>query len=258
MTEEEIEKRQEEYSGKSALQLIRELLRLIVVLIWRFLVWLFKRFLKGVLWCMQAIEEGGKRLSGWWNDNNTQEKVAKTKAWLKMAAQTIGRWCVVGAKATAKGLTIGAKATGHGLVVAAKATAKGIVIGTKATIQGIIHLGPTIKKIGQGIVKSAKAFVTWMKRCRRRIKLSNIRKKRAYEAFRRNGGMKGAISRSSRNIRNNIEKFMEEDQEEATPDAVTEDDIMEEALEEGANDGKRSMQIGKSFMSRAKNFMDVE
>ena len=51
---------------------------------------------------------------------------------------------------------------------------------------------------------------------------------------------------------------MEEDQEEATPDAVTEDDLMEEALEEGANDGKKSMKIGKSFIKHAKNFMDVE
>ena len=51
---------------------------------------------------------------------------------------------------------------------------------------------------------------------------------------------------------------MEEDQEEATPDAVTEDDIMVEALEKGANDGKKPMKIGKTFITHAKNFMDVE
>ena len=33
---------------------------------------------------------------------------------------------------------------------------------------------------------------------------------------------------------------------------------MEEALEEGANDGRKSMKIGKSFITHAKNFMDVE
>lgn len=247
MTEEERQNGLEEMTGKSASQLMRELLRLILVLTWRFLVWLFKKFLKSVLWCMQAAEKGWKHLNDWWHDNNTQEKVTKTKAWFKMAAKTFGKWCVIAGKATI-----------HGIVVGVKATVKGIVIAFKATIQGIIHLRPTLKKLGQLIVKGAKGFVAWMKRCRRGMKLSRIRRKRRHEAFLRNGGIKGWMMNTSRNMRKSIEMFMEEDQEEAAPDAVTEDDIMEEALEEGANDGKKSMKIGKSFITRAKNFMDVE
>lgn len=258
MTEEERQSGHEEMTGKSASQLMRELLRLILVLTWRFLVWFFKKFLKSVLWCMQAAEKGWKHLNDWWHDNNTQEKVAKTKAWLKMATKTFGKWCVIAGKATIHGIVVGAKATGHGLKVAAKATAKGIFIAFKATIQGIIHLRPTLKKLGQLIVKGAKGFVAWMKRCRRGLKLSRIRRKRRHEAFLRNGGIKGWMMSTSRNMRKSIEMFMEEDQEEAAPDAVTEDDIMEEALEEGANDGRKSMKIGKSFITRAKNFMDVE
>ena len=258
MTEEDRFNEHEEYTGRSASQLVRELIRLILVLIWRFLVWLFKKILKGLLWCMQAAEDGCKRLNEWWHDNNTQEKVAKTKAWLKRAAQTFGHWCVIAGKATLHGIAVGAKATWHGIKVATKATAKGIVIAIKATIQGIIHLRPTIKKLGQLIVKGAKAFVAWLKRCKRGMKLSRIRRRRRYEAFRRNGGVKGWMVSTTRDVRKNIEMFMEEDQEEADPDAVTEDDIMEEALEEGANDGRKSMKIGKSFITRAKNFMDVE
>lgn len=258
MTEKELHNKHEEYSGKSALELIRELLKVLLVLLWRFLVWLIKKFLKGVLWCMQTAEKGWNRLDDWWHDNNTQEKVAKIKAWLKRAAKTFGRWCFKAGKATLKGLKIGLLATGHGIVIAAKATGKGLVIGIKATIQGIIHLRPTIKKIGQLIVAGFWATVAGMKRCKRGMKLSRIRRKRAYEAFKRNGGMKGVIINSTRNVRSNIERFMEEDQEEAAPDAVTEDDIMEEALEAGANDGKKSMQLGKTFMAHAKNFMDVE
>lgn len=258
MFEEDKHNEPEEYAGRSAMQLVRELLRLLLVLIWRFLVWVFKRILKGILWCMQAIEDGLRHLNEWWHDNNTQEKVAKIKAWLKKAAKTFGHWCVVALKATGKGLAIAAKATGHGLVVGAKATARGIVYGVKATIQGIIHLRPTIKKIGQLIVRGAKNFVAWTKRVRRGMKLSSIRRRRRHEAFVRNGGVKGWMTRTSHGVRSNIEKFMEEDQEEAAPDAVTEDDIMEEALEEGANDGKRPMKIGKSFITHAKNFMDVE
>jgi hypothetical protein len=258
MTEEDRLNEHEEYTGRSASQLVRELIRLILVLIWRFLVWLFKKILKGLLWCMQAAEDGCKRLNEWWHDNNTQEKVAKIKAWLKRAAQTFGHWCVIAGKATLHGIAVGAKATWHGIKVATKATAKGIVIAIKATIQGIIHLRPTIKKLGQLIVKGAKAFVAWLKRCKRGMKLSHIRRRRRYEAFRRNGGIKGWMVSTTRDVRKNIEMFMEEDQEEADPDAVTEDDIMEEALEEGANDGRKSMKIGKSFITRAKNFMDVE
>lgn len=258
MTEEDRFNEHEEYTGRNASQLVRELIRLILVLIWRFLVWLFKKILKGLLWCMQAAEDGCKRLNEWWHDNNTQEKVAKIKAWLKRAAQTFGHWCVIAGKATLHGIAVGAKATWHGIKVATKATAKGIVIAIKATIQGIIHLRPTIKKLGQLIVKGAKAFVAWLKRCKRGMKLSRIRRRRRYEAFRRNGGIKGWMVSTTRDVRKNIEMFMEEDQEEADPDAVTEDDIMEEALEEGANDGRKSMKIGKSFITRAKNFMDVE
>ena len=258
MTEEELHNGHEEYSGKSAVELIRELLKLLLVLLWRFLIWLIKKFLKGVLWCMQTAEKGWDRLNDWWHDNNTQEKVAKIKAWLKRAAKILGQWCIKAGKATIKGLKIGLAATGRGLVIAAKATGKGLVVGVAATIQGIIHLRSTLKTIGRLAVAGFWATIAGLKRCRRSIKLSHIRRKRAYEAFKRNGGMKGVIINSTHNVRSNIERFMEEDQEEAAPDAVTEDDIMEEALEAGANDGKKSMKLGKTFMSHAKSFMDVE
>lgn len=256
--EEERQHRQDEYSGRSAAQLGRELLRLILVLLWKILLWLIRKFLKGVLWCIRTGEKGWDRLNAWWHDNNTQEKVAKTKAWLKMATRKAGEWGIIASKAILKGIAFGAKATWHGIKVAIRATYRGIIIGIKATVQGIIHMRPTIKKIGQLIVKGAKGFGAWLKRCRRGMKLSRIRQKRAYEAFRRNGGVKGMMIDTSRRIKNGIQMFMEEDQEEAAPDAVTEDDIMEEALEERANEGRKSVQIGKSFLTRAKDFMDVE
>ena len=90
------------------------------------------------------------------------------------------------------------------------------------------------------------------------MKLSRIRRKRAYQEFRRNGGVKGMLINTSHSIKSGIQMFMEEDQEEAAPDAVTEDDLMEEAMEASANEGKKSVKIGKTFLSHAKNFMDVE
>lgn len=258
MTDDERPYGQEEYAGKSGSQLARELLRLVLVLLWRMLLWCIRKVLKGVLWCMQAAETGWQRLNVWWHDNDTQEKVAKTKAWIRHALRTAGHWSVVAGKATWKGLVIGTKATWKGLCVAAKATVRGLIVTIRAIIQGLIHLRPTLKRIGQLTVQGFKAFGAWLKRCRRGMKLSRIRRRRAYEEFRRKGGMKGLIANTSRSVRNGIQMFMEEDQEEATAEAVTEDDLMEEALAEGANEGKRSQKIGQSILSRAKDFMDVE
>lgn len=256
MTDDERQQKQDEFSSRSAMQLCREILKLLFVLLWRMLLWCIRKFLKGVLWFIQACEDGCERLNIWWHDNNTQEKVSKIKAWLHTAIQTFGRWCVIAGKATAKGIAIGAVMLWKGIIIATKATIQGLFIATKATIRGIIHLRPTIKKICHLTVQGAKATWAWMKRCRRGMKLFHIRRKRAYQRFRRNGGMKGLMVATSRSIKNGVQMFMEEDQEEAAPDAVTEDDIMAEELEERANDGIKSIKYGKSFMDKAKDFMD--
>lgn len=256
MTDEEKHHRQDEYSGRSAMQLCRELLRLFLVLLWRMLLWCIRRIVKGLLWLIQICEDGCERLNNWWHDNNTQEKVAKIKAWLRMALRTFGKWCVIAWKATIKGIILGTIMAWKGIKIAAKATLRGIVIAIRATIKGIIHLRPTIKKIGNLTVRGAKATWEWLKRCRRGMKLSHIKRKRAYQRFRRNGGVKGMMIDTSRKIKNGIQMFMEEDQNEPAPDAVTEDDIMAEELEEKANEGMKSIKYGKSFMDKAKDFMD--
>lgn len=256
MTDGDKQQRQDEYSGRSAMQLCREILKLALVLLWRILLWCIKKFLKGLLWLIQAIETGLKKLNVWWHDNNTQEKVAKTKAWLYKAMRTLGRWCVIAGKSIVKWTGIGAVMAWRGLKKAARATLRGIVIAIKAIVRGIIHLRPTIKKILRLTVRGVKATWAWMKRCRKGMKLFYIRRKRAYRRFRSNGGVKGMMVDTSRSIRNGIQMFMEEDQEEAAPDAVTEDDIMAEEFEEKANEGIKSIKLGKSFMDKAKDFMD--
>ena len=240
------------------MQLAREILRLLLVLLWKMLLWLIRKFLKGVLWCILTCEKGWARLQAWWHDNNTQEKVRKIKAWLKMAARTLGKWSVIAGKSTLKGIAIGASATWKGIKITVRSTYHGIIIATKATIQGIIHLRPTIKKMYSLMVQGIKSTWTWLKRCGRGMKLMHIRRKRAYQRFRRNGGVKGVMVATSRNIKNGIQMFMEEDQEEAAPDAITEDDIIAEALDERANEGRKSVQIGKSFLSKAKEFTEAE
>lgn len=258
MTDEERRQRQDEYSGRSAMQLCREMLRLLCVLLWRILLWCLRKIVKGLLWFIQVCEDGCERLNNWWHDNDTQEKVAKTKAWVRMAMRTFGRWCVIAGKTTLRGIAVGAVMAWKGIGIAFRATVRGLLLGIRATIRGIIHLRPTVKKIGGLIVQGAKDTWAWMKRCRRWMKLFHIRRKRAYQRFRRNGGVKGMMVDTSRSIKNGIQMFMEEDQEEAAPDAVTEDDLMAEELEERANEGMKSIKYGKSFMEKAKDFMDGE
>lgn len=258
MTDEERQHRTDEHSSKSAAQLGREILKLLCVLLWKMFLWLLRKFLKGVLWCIQTCEKGWENLHIWWHDNDTQEKVANIKRWLKHTWKTVCKWSIIAGKATLKGTRIGAIALWHGIITSLQWTYRSIIIATKATIQGIIHLRPTLKKIGHLIVTGIIATGAWLKRCGRGIKLSCIRQKRAYQRFRRNGGVKGAMMKTSQNIKNGIQMFMEEDQNEATPDAITEDDIMEEVMEEKVNEGSKSVKFGKSFLSKAKDFMDVE
>jgi hypothetical protein len=243
---------------ESIVRLTHELLRLVLILIWKFTIWLLRKMAKGLLWCLQTIEKGWVQLNVWWNDNDTQAKVAKIKAGLRKAAATLAEWSKIACKEGIKGTKIGAAASWKGLKIASKATLQGIIIGFKATIQGIIHLRSTSKKIGQLVQKGTIATWKWIKRCWRSMKFSHIKRKRAYQEFRRNGGIKGSLVKTSHHVKQSIEIFMEEDQEEATAEAVTEDDLMEEVLEEGANEGRKSMRIGKSFIARAKNFMDAE
>ena len=248
----------EGYTRDSLYQLAQELVRLFLVLLWRIAIWLFKKAVKSVWWCIQTIKKGWIRLDEWWHDNDTQEKVADIKAKQRAAYTLLSKWVQEVRKQAKKGIKASIKAGWKGVKTATKATIRGIAIGTKATIQGLFHLRTTFRKI---CILTAKGYFALYHRLRlwkRGIKLYRLKRKRSYQAFRRNGGIKGAIANTSQKVKSSISMFMEEDQEEATPEAVTEDDLIEAAIEERANEGKRSMKIGKSFISHAKSFMDDE
>lgn len=247
MTEEEKRKLEEEYSKQSGWQLLLELGRLILLLIWKIFRKGMKVLAKFLLFIIEYIQESFERLIEWWNANDTQEKVKKIKATIKEWCNIFAEWCVIAAKTTAKGIKIGAIATYHG-----------IITGTKAAIQGIIHLKPTVVKIGKLIVQGCKAFAAWLVRCGRGIKLQNIKNRRAYQRFRRNKGFKGLIIDSSTAVKNGIKMFMEEDQHEAALDAVTEDDLIEEEIEERLDEDSKAHKIGKKLFSTAKNIMDPD
>lgn len=247
MTEEEKKQIQEEYNSKTTGQLIIELFRLIGLLIIKIIYKFIQVVARFVQFIIEAILESFDRLVEWWNDNSTQQKIAKTREKLNAAKKKIWEWSIIAFWATVKAIKVGSIATWHGLQ-----------IGTKATIDGFIHMKPTVIKLGHLTVDGFKAFCAWLKRCGRGIKLSNIKRKRAYQRFRRNKGFKGLIIDSSTAVKDGIKMFMEEDQQEATPDAVTEDDLLQEELDERADEGSKAHKIGRKIFATAKNIMNED
>lgn len=216
--------------------LVYSVLRKIVLIIWRLTVLLFELTVDGLVY-----------LRDWWNDNDTQEKVAKIRATIKHGCIVFAHWCVIGAKATGRGIKTGAIATWHGMVIAAK-----------ATVEGIIHLKPTVIKIGKSIAKGTRATIAWFIAIGRAFKLFHIRRKRAYQRFRRTKGFKGLFIDTATAVRDQIKHFMEEDQQEATPGAVTEDDILNETIEERIEEGSKTHIIGKKIITKMKSIVDEE
>lgn len=256
MTEEDRHDASHEYNGRSASQLAHELCRLVLVLAWRFIIWLIRRLVKGILWCIRTTEKGLARLNTWWNDNDTQEKKAKIIAWVKMAMRKTGELCVLAGKKAARGALTGLVYAGKGLKIVLKATAIGIVIGTKATIQGIMHMRTTLKRLRRLSAVAYRSIKRWNTRRKRGDRLRQIKRQRALDEFRRNGGMKGIIVKYSNNIRKNITMFMEEDQDESDPDALTNEELMEKTLENGASKGNKRMKIGQSILTHTKDLLD--
>ena len=91
----------------------------------------------------------------------------------------------------------------------------------------------------------------------RGVRLWKIRRRRGYQAFKRNGGMKGALEKTSTGLKGAIRSYMEEEQDEATPEAITEDDLLEERFEE-IEQANRAHIISKKFFSSVKNIVESE
>lgn len=222
------------------------LCRLLLVLLMKVAIAVLKLLVKGIKWIIKMVKLGIKNLGIWWNDNSTQEKVAKIKAAIK-----------AGAKATLKWLALTGKTILKWIIKGIIAVCKGVVIGAKATVNGIIHLKPTVIKIGKGIVAGWRATLRWLVRCGRWMKLKHIRHRRKYREFRQNKGFKGLMIDCTRAVKNTISTFMEEEDVEASEDAITEDDILEEEIDNKLNEDNKAKKIGKTIFSKAKEVVDV-
>lgn len=242
---------------KSSRELLSEIGRLFLKLLWAVLRKILRLMAKGVLATIAGISALCVAIKAWWNDKSTQEKIRflrikarifarKSWAFSKVAVRHARRLAVKGYRLAVKYLILGLIATWKGLVWL-----------FFNTIQAIIHLRSTLIRLWHWRKVAAKKLTRIINNARRASRLRTIRRKRAWRKFQDNGGMKGAMQRTASAMNHSIQMFMEEEQNEATPDSVTEDDIFAEEMEQNEHQSKARM-IGKKLFEGMKDVVDVD
>ena len=205
-------------NDKSTLAVLAEIAKLLVLLCWKglkalgrlllkFLKFLLRWLVKGLLAIIDGIDYLSNRLKAFWNNNDTQEKIHK-----------IGRGLKNACFATISGIGIGLLYVG-----------KGIVWLLKKLFVGLIHLNTTLKILGRWIVKITVMFGKWVGRQGTNFKVWCGKKKQQYKAFRRNKGFKGLLVDMRDGLKGGISNFIEDDQQKDTEQS--ESDSVEEPEE---------------------------
>lgn len=235
---------QDDYEGKSAGRMLAEVGRLLLLLlgkllkvlgrlVLRLLRLLLKLVCKGLLALIDGTRVAIERLQEFWNDNNTQEKLRKLRAWIVLAGQKLWEWTVVAARATWKGL-----------LWTARNSAEGLVWLLRKTVQGIIHLGPTLKAAGRALKRAAQAVGRWLRRLWRGLRKWHAERRRAYRHFRQNKGFKGLLVDVGNWLRGQIRDYVEEEPlpqslpAEVVDETEDDDDDPFRALDERAGNSK--------------------
>jgi hypothetical protein len=226
--------------------LLLELGRLFLLLLVAILKRIVRIIYKSVRFSVAFVKLCVKSAVEWWQDKSTQEKVRFLRLKLRQWCRLTWKYVKIGCRKLAEWTVKGCKGAVKYSVVAAKLLWKGTVWLCVNFVQLILHTKPMLIRMGKGL-----------KRMRRGMKLRNIRRKRKYEAFKRNGGMKHALEQASKSLKSSIQSYMEEEQDEVDPNAITEDDIIEERFEELEQANKAHV-IGKKLFSSVKNIVDAE
>lgn len=264
MTEEE-NRLPDKYQNMSMGQLLKCLLVLLGKYIAKFLRYALKKFFKGVLWCMDRIGDGCIAVKDFWFSDDTQEKKRKVIAWTKHSARVTKIWCqkswawtkkytVIGCKQTWKYTCKGCKLFVKYLIITLIAIWEGIKWTLRTIKDLIIHSKPTFIRLGKSIKQGSIDFWHWLIRVCRGIKLRHIRRRRAWQEFRRTTSFKGLLISMAHGFSNGIKSFMDEEQTETDPDAITEDDILAEQLEERPQ--SKANELGKKFFKGMKDIVE--
>lgn len=189
------------YNEKSWKELLAEILKLTLKLVWKLTFRLAKLIVKGANWLIRKIRKGIGIIIAWWNDNDTQVKVRiiriKTKALLRL----IIKWCIIATKTAGRYLRQA----------------------LKEAITAIINLKPTIIATKNALVKGSKICIKWSKKQYKKAKTKNARRKVKYRNFRKTPGFKGLLTDIGNLLKSLINSYMEEEQTEFTPEEQNED-----------------------------------
>ena len=224
---------------KSIKELLMELGRLLLLLLWAILKYLIRWTYKSIRFAIRLTRQGLKAIGVWWRDKSTQEKVRTLRRKAKVYLKAFGRLVIHALRLCLKYFFLFLINLFKGL--------KWLAVNF---VQFIIHMRPTLKRWRMELKK-------WRIRVKRGKRLSAIRRQRRREAFKREGGMRGALERKTASLKASIRSYMEEDQEEATPDAITEDDIIKEKFEQLENDNKAQV-ISRKFFTSIKNIVEED
>lgn len=242
---------------KSSSQLLAELGKLFLKLLWAILRKMIRMMAKGMLALILGTQAMCEAISTWWHDKSTQEKVRFLRIKLKALARKTWALTKQAAHHTARLSVKGSKLFIKYLIITLVALWKGLIWLCVNTVQGIIHLRSTIIRLWQWLKTMAARTAQLYHNMRRASKLRSIRRKRSWRDFQHRGGMKGAMQRTATSMNNSIQMFMEEEQNEAMPDAITEDDIFVEELEQNNQQNKAQI-YGKKFFDGMKKVVDVD
>ena len=245
-----------------------ELIKQIFILLGRLVLAILKRalatILKCIIWCIDKIVEGWHKLIIFWNSSDTQEKRRRIIAAIKQGAHNFvklskkiwawtKKYTIIGAKLTWKYTRLGCKYFVKYLFITIIAIWNGILWTIRTTKDLIIHSKPTFIRLWNDIKKGSKDFWRWVVRTYRCIKLGHIRRRRAWQHFRRTKGFKGLLIDMGHGLTNGIKSFMEEDQFETDPEAITEDDIIAEQMDEKPS---KANEISKKIFKGVKEIVE--
>lgn len=257
--------RKNNYEEKSGGQMLLEIGRLLLVLLGRLLVQLWKytkkflRFLlkwlcKGLLLLIDYSEKGFYRLRDFWNDNNTQEKLRVAKEVFIFWLKRLGYW-----------LLKGVEYTGEGLVWLIEHLWIWSIWLGKKTVKAIIHLRPTLTKMWKGICIGADATWKWLKRVWHAICLWFHRRREAYRRFRKNKGFKGLLIDIGNGLKNSVTSYMDEEQDDGVePDEAgeprpeqRETEVDTDLLESSLPEKSKVRSWGKKFYDGLKHIVEA-
>lgn len=258
------DKYREDLSNKTIGQLMLRVLKLTGMLIYACMVYAMRCIIKGLAWCTMKCIDGFNSLVEFWNSSDTQEKkkriIAATKRGLKAFAEMClkaWKWTkahtIIGAKFAWKYTVIGSKLFVKYFVLSCIGIWKGTIWTIKTLKDLIVNSKPTFIRLGKDIKNGVIAFWKWLIRVCRATKLGYLRRKRAWQHFRRTKGFKSLLVDMGKSMSNGVKSFMEEEQNETNPEAITEDDIIAEEIEE--RQGKANS-LGKKIFKGVKDIVE--